>query len=162
MKNLKKIIYMIDGAKQHFKNRYQIANLIHHEEDFGIKAEWHYSATAHGKSAYDGIGGTCKREAYRASLIAKPDNALLTAGTLYKWAKSNFKKIEIFYFGKTYHEKMRRKLNKRFEIAQPVPEILKNHGFVINSGNKDLIKRYSTDKNGTEWWPDSSIKTNNK
>jgi len=162
MKNLKKIIYMTDGAKQHFKNRYQITNLIHHEEDFGIKAEWHYSATAHGKSAYDGIGGTFKREAYRASLIAKPDNALLTAEALYKWAKSNFKKIEIFYFGKTYHEKMRRKLNKRFEIAQPVPEILKNHGFVINSGNKVLIKRYSTDKNGTEWWPDSSIKTNNK
>jgi len=161
MKNLKKIIYMTDGAKQHFKNRYQITNLIHHEEDFGIKAEWHYSATSHGKSAY-GIGETFKREAYRASLIAKPDNALLTAEALYKWAKSNFKKIEIFYFGKTYHEKMRRKLNKRFEIAQPVPEILKNHGFVINSGNKVLIKRYSTDKNGTEWWLDSSIKTNNK
>jgi len=45
---------------------------------------------------------------------------------------------------------MRRKLNKRFEIAQPVPEILKNHGFVINSGNKVLIKRYSIDKNRTE------------
>jgi len=98
IKNLKKIIYTTDGAKQHFKNRYQTANLIHHEEDFGIKAEWHYNATAHGKSAYDGIGGTLKREAYRASLIAKPDNALLTAETLYNWAKSNFQKVEIFLF----------------------------------------------------------------
>jgi len=57
---------------------------------------------------------------------------------------------------------MRRKLNKRFEITQPVSEILKNHGFVFDSGNKVLIERYSTDKNGTEWWPDSFIKTNNK
>jgi len=46
---------------------------------------------------------------------------------------------------------MKKKLNKRFEIAQPVSEILKNHGFVINFGNKVLIKRYSNDKNGTEW-----------
>jgi len=46
---------------------------------------------------------------------------------------------------------MRRKLNKRFEIAQPVPEILKNHGFVINSGNKVFTKKYSNDKNGTKW-----------
>jgi len=105
IKNLKKIIYMTDGAKQHFKNRYQIANLIHHKEDFGIKVEWHYSATVHGKSAYDGIDETFKREAYRANLIAKPDNALLTAEALYKWAKSNSKKLKFFYFGKIYHEK---------------------------------------------------------
>jgi len=51
---------MTDGAKQHFKNKYQIANLIHHKKDFNIEAEWHYSPTAHGKSAYDGIGATLK------------------------------------------------------------------------------------------------------
>lgn len=43
VKTLKKIIYMTDGAKQHFKNKYQITNLIHHEKDFNIKAKWHYN-----------------------------------------------------------------------------------------------------------------------
>ncbi|EFN76306.1 hypothetical protein EAI_07811, partial [Harpegnathos saltator] len=65
IRKAKKIIYMTDGAKQHFKNRYQIANLIHHKADFGIEAVWHFSATAHGKSGYDGIGATFKKEAYR-------------------------------------------------------------------------------------------------
>jgi len=49
VKNLKKVLYMTDGAKQHFKNKFQIANLVHHKHDFNIQAEWHYSATAHVK-----------------------------------------------------------------------------------------------------------------
>ena len=44
-----------------------------HEEDFGISAEWHFAASAHGKGACDGLGGTVKRLAARASL-QKPYN----------------------------------------------------------------------------------------
>lgn len=153
VKKVNKIIYTSDGAKQHFKNKFQIANLIQHKEDFSIDAEWHYSATAHGKGACDGIGATFKREAYRASLTAKPQNAILTPQKLYSWAKSNFETIGIMYYDKTYHEKMRRKLKKRFENAQPVPEILKNHGFVIGSNDEVLIKRYSNDDRNRVWWP---------
>lgn len=142
---------MTDGAKQHFKNKFQIANLVHHKEDFNVQAEWHYSATAHGKSGYDGIGATFKREAYKASLVAKPQNAILTPHVLFNWAKKHFKNIRVFYFKKTDHERIRRKLNKRFEIAQPVPQILKNHGFIVDGENNVLIKRYSNDTNGTLW-----------
>lgn len=35
--HVKKIIYFSDGAKQHFKNKFQMVNLIHHEEDFSVK-----------------------------------------------------------------------------------------------------------------------------
>jgi len=65
---IKKVIYFTDDAKQHFKNRFQISNLLHHEEDFGILAEWHFHATAHGKGGCDGVGAAFKREATRASL----------------------------------------------------------------------------------------------
>lgn len=153
VKKVNKIIYTSDGAKQHFKNKFQIANLVHHKEDFNIDAEWHYSATAHGKGACDGIGATFKREAYRASLTAKPQNAILTPQKLYSWAKGHFETISIMYYDKVFHEKMRRKLNKRFENAQPVPEILKNHGFLIGSDNEVLIKRYSNDEQNRVWWP---------
>jgi len=43
-------------------------NLCYYEEDFGIPAEWHFSATSHGKGASDGVGGTVKRLTARASL----------------------------------------------------------------------------------------------
>ncbi len=39
-----------------------------HKIDFGIDAEWHFFATSHGKSTCDGLGGTVKRFATKASL----------------------------------------------------------------------------------------------
>lgn len=36
---------------------------MNHKNDFNIKAEWHYHATAHGKNACDSVGATLKREA---------------------------------------------------------------------------------------------------
>lgn len=153
VRKVKKIIYITDGAKQHFKNRYQIANLIHHKEDFHIDAEWHYTAISHGKSMYDGIGATFKKQTYRASLTAKPADAILTPQALYGWVKNQFKNISICYFDKIYHEKIRRKLNKRFENCEGVPEISKNHGFIIKKKKKVLIKRYSNNENSTSWSP---------
>lgn len=109
---------MTDDAKQHFKNRYQMANLVsYYKEDFDLDAEWHYSATAHGKSGYDGIGATFKREAYRASLMAKPSQAIIKADALFNWAKNHFKNIRIFYFSKVDHDNSTRYLNKRFQIS---------------------------------------------
>ena len=64
----KKIIYFSDGAAPQYKNRKNFLNLCHHKEDIGVKAEWHFSATSHGKGACDGLGGTIKRLAARASL----------------------------------------------------------------------------------------------
>ena len=72
---------MTDGAKQNFKNKYQISNLIEHKRDFGDIAEWHYSATAHGKSAYDDIGPTFKREAYKQSLIAETRESFIESSS---------------------------------------------------------------------------------
>jgi hypothetical protein len=56
----KKIIYVSDGAKQHFKNKFNIIDLMKHHTDFGIKAEWHFHVTAHGKGPHDGIGAAMK------------------------------------------------------------------------------------------------------
>ena len=121
--------------------------MIHHKEDFNITAEWHFSATSHGKSAYDGLGAIFKREAYRASLVAKAIEAILHAKALLEWGKKHFKNINISYYSKADHAKSQRKLNQRFNNAQAVPEILKNHGFLVESEKKVLIKRFSNDKN---------------
>lgn len=109
---VKKIIYVTDGAKQHYKNRFQMMNLMHHFEDFGIEAEWHFHATTHGKEACDGVEAILKREATRASLQARPNEALLTSEALYKWTKNKFKDMQFFLYTKEKHEKTKRFLNK--------------------------------------------------
>lgn len=43
--NLSKITYFTDGAGSQYKNKYNFINLCHHEQDFGVKAVWNYSAT---------------------------------------------------------------------------------------------------------------------
>ena len=63
-----KIYYTSDGAASQYKNQKNLINFCYHEEDFGVPAEWHFSATSHGKVACDGVGGTVKRLAARASL----------------------------------------------------------------------------------------------
>ena len=63
-----KIYYFSDGAASQYKNCKNFVNLAMHKADFGVKAEWHFFATAHGKGPCDGIGGTLKRLAKQASL----------------------------------------------------------------------------------------------
>ena len=65
---LQKVHYFSDGAASQCKNRFNFANIYSHFENFGIECEWHYFATSHGKNVCDGIGGTLKRVALRASL----------------------------------------------------------------------------------------------
>jgi hypothetical protein len=54
-----------DGAAQHFKQKYMFLWATSLERR-GIKVNWHFSATSHGKGAVDGIGGTIKRTVFRA------------------------------------------------------------------------------------------------
>ena len=63
-----KIIYFSDGCAAQYKNCKNFVNLCHHEEDFGLKSEWHFFATSHGKGPCDGVGGSVKRLAARANL----------------------------------------------------------------------------------------------
>lgn len=143
--NVKKIYYFTDGAKQHYKNRYQIINLINHEKDFNVKAEWHFHATAHGKGACDGVGAVLKREATRASLQRKPQDAILNAKALFDWAKEHIKSIQFFIYSKQQHEKMKRSLNKRFSAAPSVTKIQSAHCFIVTPHNKLNVYRYSND-----------------
>ena len=80
---VKQIYYFSDGAASQYKNRKNFLNLCYHHTDFGIAAEWHFSATSHGKGACDGVGGTVKRLAARASLQS---HQITTPYQLYEWA----------------------------------------------------------------------------
>ena len=68
LKHIKTITYFSDGCAQQYKNYKNFINLSYHETDFNISAKWAFFATSHGKSPYDGIGGTVKRLVKRACL----------------------------------------------------------------------------------------------
>ena len=74
-----KIIYVSDGCAAQYKNRKNFINLCYHMEDFGVQAEWHFFATSHGKSCADGIAGTLKRLATKASLQSLYENHILNS-----------------------------------------------------------------------------------
>ena len=92
-----KIIYFSDGAASQYKNRKNFLNLCNHQADFGIEAEWHFSATSHGKSACDGLGGTVKRLAARASLQHPYEHQIITPFQLYQWAMENVPGVHFCY-----------------------------------------------------------------
>ena len=69
-------MYISDGAASQYKNRKKFSNLCHHKLDFGVKAEWYFSATSHGKGACDGLGGTVNHLAALASLQRQKNMSL--------------------------------------------------------------------------------------
>lgn len=139
-----KIFYFTDGAPQHFKNKYNFANLLNHKNEFGIAAEWHFHASAHGKGPCDGIGGNLKRLAARASLQASSKNQILTVAALYQWAKENLKETLIFFSPKINHTKTAEALKSRFASAKTIPGTLKYHFIMPLEESKWLLKTHSS------------------
>ena len=126
---VQKISYFSDGAPQQFKNYKNVLNLYYHNTDFKIEAEWHFFHTAHGKGACDGIGGSVKRAAGKASLRLSPDKQILTAVSLYEWLKNygTFSNVEFFYSPLVEYNKNVKKLKKRFDNKNRVKDPHKQH-----------------------------------
>ena len=103
----KKIVHFSDGAASQYKNRKNFINLCNHEADLGIQDEWHFSATSDGKGASDGVGGTVKRLAARASLQRPYEQQIMTPLQLYEWASETY---WVLYSGIAAQKSMR-KLN---------------------------------------------------
>ena len=72
-----KIFYFSDGAAAQYKNRKNFANLAYHQKDFGVPAEWHFCHVTWQRPC-DGIDGTLKRLATRASLQRPVDLQIQT------------------------------------------------------------------------------------
>ena len=80
--NVAKIVYLSDGCAGQHKNKANFKNLCWHQENFKIDAEWHFFPTSHGKSPVDGIGGTFKLTASRAS---QRGTQIFSCEELYNW-----------------------------------------------------------------------------
>lgn len=145
--DIKKFHYFSDGAGSQYKNRFNFLNLLYHERDFGVQAEWNFFATAHGKGACDGIGGCVKRNAYRASLQKETSAAITTTTKLFEWAQSFFKKIDFSYCSLQEYENHKKFLQKRFLNAKTIKNTRQFHCYVPIDGKQLKCKNFSDDTN---------------
>lgn len=141
--SLKKIVYISDGAALQYKNRKNFINLCNHESDFGIQAEWHFSATSHGKGSCDGIGGTVKRLAARASLQRPYEQQIMTPLQLFEWASEKLPKTVFNYCSTQEYEEVKEYLKERFQNSHTIPGTRRLHSFVPLSRDTLKVRAYS-------------------
>ncbi len=139
-----KIIYFSDGAGSQYKNKKNFINLCHHKDDFGVSAEWHFSATSHGKGACDGVGGTVKCLAARASLQRPYNNQIMTLRQLFDWASISIPAVYFEYCSNEDYEREERNLQGRFRNAQTIPGTRKLHSYVPISVDTLQVRPFST------------------
>lgn len=120
-----------------------LLNLCHHQADFGFPAEWHFSATSHGKGACDGLGGTVKRLAARTSLQRPYENQIMTPFQLFQWASESIPSVTFNYCSAEEYEAEKSHLEMRFQKSKTIPGTCSLHSFVPTSKDTLQTRRYS-------------------
>ena len=143
--HLCKVKYFSDGAASQYKNFKNFCNLMHHKEDFGLHAEWHFFATSHGKSPCDGVGGTAKRLAARASLQATTTSHILTPHQMFEWERDHVPGIHFFYVTSEDILQITPAQEERFKMAKKIPGTRNHHCFVPQENADMVISRISSD-----------------
>lgn len=92
---IENIEYWSDGCAEQYKNCQNFLFLCLHEKVFGLKSTWKFFATAHGKSACDGVGGIVKRDAAIESLKRPYENQILNVEDLFEYLTGKFKEMKI-------------------------------------------------------------------
>ena len=140
---IEKIHYFSDGAASQYKNYKNFCNLLFHYVDFSVEAEWNFFATSHGKNACDGVGGTVKREAARASLQATTTGQILTPRELFNWASNHIKNVKFFFVSKEDVAASFEQQEIRFNGAKRVAGTRSHHPYVPRQDGRLMVKRVS-------------------
>ena len=89
-----------------------------------------WASQGHGKNACDGIGGSVKRLATRASLQRPVEGQILTTADLFDWASENIKNITFFYVSQEKISSAISKQVRRFLAFKKLPGIRSYHSFI--------------------------------
>ena len=143
--NLKvsKIHYFSDGCAGQYKNKKHFLNLCMHKSDFLIDCAWNFFATSHGKSPCDGIGGTVKRTATKASLQRPLDQQITTAKEMYLFCENHIKNVAFSYVSDEEMSKVRIFLDERFKLAKSIPGTRSFHQYIPLNKSTISCKRVS-------------------
>ncbi|KAM7312905.1 hypothetical protein ISCGN_009809 [Ixodes scapularis] len=91
------VTYVSDGAASHFKNKYQLHEL---QGSKYTSTKWIFSATGHGKSACDGIGGLVKQEATLYNLRGPTTSVIKTASEMVAALNTKLPNVELIHLPK--------------------------------------------------------------
>lgn len=116
--NLEVIDIFSDGAAQHFKQRYTFYSATLHLQQ-GLKINWHFFATSHGKGAVDGVGGTVKRSVCTAIKTRKYH--ITTASDYATCARQVLDKIKVLYVSADEINTLKEPLNDRWKNIRSLP-----------------------------------------
>ncbi len=144
-KDISHCYYFSDGCAGQYKNCKNFRNVCLHHEDFSIKCSWSFFATSHGKSPCDGLGGTVKRLAARASLQRVETGHILNANDLFTFCKENIAGIVSHFISKQEMDTVRKFLQQRFIEARTLPGTRSFHHFEPLSATVIAVKRVSED-----------------
>ncbi len=111
--------------------------------DFGVLAQWHFFATSHEKGPSDGIGGTIKREATKASLQHPYHDQILTPQKLYEFTRSNLHGINAKFMTGDDLKVEQEFLAARFLQAKTIAGTRKLHSFVLIDTSTLEVRSYS-------------------
>ena len=131
------------GAAQ-YKNRKNFINLCYHMDDFGVPAEWHFFATSHGKTAADGVAGTLKRLATKASLQNLYENYILNSKQLYDFAVKEIVGMSFGHVTIEEYEDEAKFLKGRFAQSIRIVGTPKLHYIKPISKSFVIVKDYSS------------------
>ena len=123
------IHYFSDGCAGQYKNCKHFLNLCYHQEDFSMRCIWNFFATSHGKSPCDGLGGTVKRLAAKASLQRPVDNQIFKAEGMFQFCEKAINGIKFMYLAGAEITDVRQKLAERFLVAKTIPGTRGFHQF---------------------------------
>jgi hypothetical protein len=115
-----------------------------------VPAEWHFFATSHGKSACDGVGGTLKGLAAKASLQWPYNDQIMILHQLYEWAESSIHNLNFDFVTENEYKEEEGLLSSWFATAETVHGNQQLHAFMLVE--KGILNRkiYSASPKCTE------------
>ena len=138
-----KITYFSDGCAGQYKNCKNFINLCYHLEDFGVPAEWHFFATSHGKGPCDGVGGTVKRQAAKASLQRVYTDQITTPHELFTFCHTQLQGITFKFITTNEWSIEETLLKERFSKAKTIAGTQQLHSFVPVDTTTLQVREYS-------------------
>ncbi|CAG9808831.1 unnamed protein product [Chironomus riparius] len=129
-----------DGAPSHFKSRFSVSNMIRLESKYSTKLRWNFSATSHGKTQADGVGGTIKNMVDRR--IKAQNLVISTPFAFFQAAQQICENISIHYISNSFILEQKALLDEFWTNLKNIRDIRQFHCFEVFS--HDMISSFHT------------------
>ena len=138
---LEKVIMVSDGATAQYKNYKNIASLLKFKKMYNLDAEWHFSASCHGKGAVDGIGATIKKNARNASIRNR--ESIRNAAELHTWTERHMPNVKTFLVMSETVKRGEPDFESMIDGTRKIIGIRDYHSFIPTTNNEIECSPYS-------------------